>query len=276
MGEENGRHILISFKLLVMIRRPVLLLLLIFSALAAIAHADSVKDELNRKYKNQLLALRSPLTGRVQKFDSSGQPLNPTSNAQWLFYGGIYVEKLDLSDDKLTLEGPQVAPTDEKKKGKPVFVPIGKPVKVEIRLDQPLASADQAQAIMDRVFFLGEEALQHTQPEYRRSDNAGSAGPVYSISKEGVKHPQAVSTPEPEFSEKARKAKYQGTAILNAVVDKEGNVSRIRLVRPLGMGLDENAMEALKTWRFQPGTYHGQPVAVEMNIEVSFNLYSRP
>lgn len=255
-----------------MIRRPVLLLL-IFSASAAIAHADSVKDELNHKYKNQLLALRSPLTGRVQKFDASGQPLNPPANAQWLFYGGIYVEKLGVSNDTLTLEGPQVAPTDQKKKGKPVFVPIGKPVKVEIRLDQPLASADQAQTIMDRVFFLGAEALQHTQPEYRRSDSTSSAGPVYSISKEGVKYPQSVYTPEPEFSEKARRAKYQGTSILNVVVDQEGNPSRIRLVRPLGMGLDENAMETLKTWRFKPGTYKGQPVAVEMNIEVAFNLY---
>jgi TonB family protein len=144
---------------------------------------------------------------------------------------------------------------------------------VEIHLDQPLVSADQAQVVMDRVFFLGEEALHHTQPEYRRSDNAGSVGPVYSISKEGVKYPQSVYTPEPEFSEKARRAKYQGTVILNIVVDKEGNVSRIKLVRPLGMGLDENAMEGLKTWRFKPATRNGQPVAVEMNIEVAFNLY---
>jgi TonB family protein len=255
-------------------RRAVLLFFLALSLFhVALAHADSVKDELNHKYKNQLLALRSPLTGRVQKFDASGQPLNPPSNAQWLFYGGIYVEKVDLSNDKLSLEGPQVAPTDKKKKGKPVFVPIGKPVKVEIRLDQPLASSDQAQVVMDRIFFLGAEALQHTQPEYRRSDNTSSAEHVYSIGQKGLKNPQSVYTPEPEFSEKARRAKYQGTAILNAVVDQEGNVSRIRLVRPLGMGLDENAMEALKTWRFRPGTYNGQPVAVEMNVEVAFNLY---
>lgn len=247
---------------------PVLLLLQV-----AIARADGVKDALKQKYKNQLLALRSPLAGRTQKFDSSGQPLNPPSAGQWLFYGGIYVEKLDLSKETLRLEGPQVAPTGQKKKGKPVFVPIGKSITVEIHLDQPLVSADQAQVVMDHVFFLGAEALQHTNPEYRRSDNASSAGPVYSSAKEGVKFPQALYTPEPDFSEQARKARYQGTAILNVVVDKDGNTSRIRLERPLGMGLDENAMERLKTWRFKPGTYNGQPVAVEINIEVSFNLH---
>jgi TonB family protein len=254
-------------------RKAVFLFLALFLSHAATAHADKVKDALKQKYQNQLLALRSPLTGRTQKFDSSGQPVNPPSAGEWLFYGGIYVEKLDVSNDKLSLEGPQVAPTDKKKKGKPVFVPIGKPVKVEIHLDQPLVSADQAQAVMDHVFFLGAEALQHTKPEYRRSGNASPAGPVYSIGKEGLKQPQSVYTPDPSFSEEARRARYQGTTILNVVVDKEGNVSRIRLVRPLGMGLDENAMEALKTWRFKPGTYNGQPVSVEMNVEVAFNLY---
>ena len=253
--------------------KTVILLLGVFLAQVSCARADGVKDELNHKYKNQLLALRSPLTGRTQKFDSSGQPVNPPSPGQWLFYGGIYVEKLDVSSDTLRLEGPQVAPTGEKKKGKPVFVPIGRPITVEIHLDQPLASPDQAEAVMNHVFFLGAEALQHTNPEYRRSDNASSAGPVYSSAKEGVKFPQALYTPEPDFSEQARKARYQGTAILNVVVDKDGNTSRIRLERPLGMGLDENAMERLKTWRFKPGTYNGQPVAVEINIEVSFNLH---
>jgi TonB family protein len=254
-------------------RKAVFLFPALLMSHVAIAHADGVKDALKQKYQNQLLALRSPLTGRVQKFDSSGQSLDPPSPGQWLFYGGIYVEKLDVSDDKLSLEGPPVAPTDKKKKGKPVLVPIGKPVKVEIHLDQPLVSADQAQAVMDRVFFQGTEALQHTKPEYRRSDNAASAGPVYFIGQKGLKDPQSVYTPDPAFSEEARRAKYQGTAILSVVVDKEGNMSRIRLERPLGMGLDENAMERLKTWRFKPGTYNGQPVAVAMNIEVAFNLY---
>ena len=257
----------------VMNRKAVFLFPALLLLHVVIAHAEGVKDALNHKYKNQLLALRSPLTGQTQEFDSSGQPVKPLSAGQWLYYGGIYVEKLDVSNDTLRLEGPQVAPTGQKKKGKPVFVPIGKPVKVEIHLDQPLASADQAQTTLDRVFFLGEEALQHTKPEYRHSDNAGSVGPIYSAGKEGVNFPQALYTPEPDFSEPARKAKYQGTAILNVVVDKEGNVSRIRLERPLGMGLDENAMESLKTWRFKPATRNGQPVAVELNVEVAFNLH---
>jgi TonB family protein len=254
-------------------RKAVFLFLALFLSRVAIARADSVKDALNHKYKNQLLALRSPLTGRNPKFDSSGQPANAPSKGQWVTYGGIYIEKLDVSNDSLKLEGPLVSPTDQKKKGKPVFVLLGKPFKIEIHLDQPLASADEAQTVMDRIFFLGAEALEHAKPELRLFEDSSPAEPVFHVGKDDTKPPRATYTPEPQFSEKARHAKYQGTVILNVVVDKAGNVSRIRLERPLGMGLDENAMEGLKIWRFKPATRNGQPVAVEMNIEVAFNLY---
>jgi TonB family protein len=63
---------------------------------------------------------------------------------------------------------------------------------------------------------------------------------------------------------------------MKVVVNKAGNIVSIKLERALGRGLDENAMEELKSWRFEPATRKGQPVAVEMMTEVSFNLYSRP
>jgi periplasmic protein TonB len=63
---------------------------------------------------------------------------------------------------------------------------------------------------------------------------------------------------------------------MTVVVNKAGNIVRIKLQIAFGKGLDENAMEELKTWRFEPATRKGQPVAVEMNIEVAFNLYSKP
>jgi periplasmic protein TonB len=96
--------------------------------------------------------------------------------------------------------------------------------------------------------------------------------PFITSNKDNVLPPRATYTPEPEFSKEARQAKYQGMVVLSIVVDKLGTVSRITLESPLGMGLDENAMEELKVWRFGPATRDGQPVAVEMRIEVSFRL----
>jgi TonB family protein len=90
---------------------------------------------------------------------------------------------------------------------------------------------------------------------------------------EGVSAPRAIYTPEPEFSEEARKAKYQGVVVLKIIVGTDGRVHNPSVVRALGMGLDEKAIEGVKTWKFDPSKKDGRAVAVEMNIEVAFNLY---
>jgi len=90
---------------------------------------------------------------------------------------------------------------------------------------------------------------------------------------DGVSAPKAIYTPEPEFSEEARKSKYQGVVVLDIVVGVDGRVHSPRVVRSLGMGLDEKAIEKVNVWKFDPAKKDGRPVAVEMNIEVAFNLY---
>jgi len=89
----------------------------------------------------------------------------------------------------------------------------------------------------------------------------------------GVGPPKLMSHSEPEFSEGARRAKYQGTALLELVVDQTGQPQNIRIVKPLGMGLDGKAVDAVSKWRFNPGMKDGEPAAVEIAVEVSFHLY---
>src|SRR6478735_7547668 len=224
----------------VMNLKMVILLFGVF--LAQISRAESVKDALNHKYKNQVLALRSPLTAGHQKFDSAGHPLNAAPNSGWLIYGGIYVEKLNLSPDTLRLEGPRAALTGKDKNGQPMLVRFSKSQRIEIHLDQPLKSLDDADAVMDRVFFPSAEAAVHVWPEWRRANDNTPGDEIYHVKKDDVLPPRATYTPEPEFSEQARRAKYQGTVVLRIVIDKAGKISRIKLVRSLSMGLDENAM----------------------------------
>jgi len=89
----------------------------------------------------------------------------------------------------------------------------------------------------------------------------------------GVSAPKPIFTPDPEYSEEARKSKYQGVVVLWLVIGPDGHPHEVRVARPLGMGLDEKAIEAVRTWRFEPAKKDGQPVAVQMNVEVSFRLY---
>jgi protein TonB len=100
----------------------------------------------------------------------------------------------------------------------------------------------------------------------------GIGGGAYRVGG-GVSAPRLVYGPEPEFSEEARKAKFQGVAVLWAIVGADGRVRDLRVQRSLGMGLDEKAVEAVKTWRFEPARKDGTPVAVQIAVEVSFRLY---
>lgn len=97
-----------------------------------------------------------------------------------------------------------------------------------------------------------------------------SAG-VYRIGG-GVKPPSILTKSEPEYTEEARLAKYQGTAVLSVVIGADGIPRNIRILRGLGLGLDDNAVAAVSTWRFQPGTKSGAPVPVIATIEVNFRL----
>ncbi len=91
----------------------------------------------------------------------------------------------------------------------------------------------------------------------------------------GITPPRAVSMPEPEFSNEARAAGYQGVCTLAVIVEKDGMPSHIRVTRSLGMGLDEKAIAAVQRWRFEPARKDGEPVRAEITIEVDFHLYGR-
>jgi TonB family protein len=100
----------------------------------------------------------------------------------------------------------------------------------------------------------------------------GIGGGAYRVGG-GVRAPRPVFSPDPEFSEEARRNKFQGNVVLRIVVGADGRTHDVAVLRSLGMGLDEKAIEAVRQWRFEPGTKDGQPVPVEVNIEVTFHLY---
>jgi protein TonB len=103
-------------------------------------------------------------------------------------------------------------------------------------------------------------------------EGGGLGGGVYSVGG-NVTAPVPIYKPDPAYSEEARKAKYQGTVVLWIVVDAKGNVADCRVVKPLGLGLDEKAVEGVKVWKFKPALRNGVPVPVRVMVEVSFRLF---
>jgi TonB family protein len=89
----------------------------------------------------------------------------------------------------------------------------------------------------------------------------------------GVTPPALTYSVDAEFTQKAKQAKYQGVSVVQCVVDTHGMPQHVHTVRKLKMGLDEKAIEAVRQYRFKPGTLDGKPVSVAITIEVNFHLY---
>jgi TonB family protein len=111
-----------------------------------------------------------------------------------------------------------------------------------------------------------------TGPGVGEGHGGGTGGGVFKIGG-GVSPPTVIFKQDPEYSEEARKAKFQGTCIVQIVVGVDGRPRDIHVVRTLGLGLDEKAVEAISKYKFEPGKKDGTPVATIANIEVTFRLY---
>src|ERR1700686_3974225 len=109
-------------------------------------------------------------------------------------------------------------------------------------------------------------------PGYGPGHGGGTGGGAFKVGG-GVAGPKAIYAPDPGYTEEARKAKDQGTCVLWLIVGPDGRARDIRVACTLGLGLDEKAMEAVKTWKFEPAMKDGKPVAVQINVEVTFRLY---
>jgi TonB family protein len=111
-----------------------------------------------------------------------------------------------------------------------------------------------------------------------KSAQLGSVAPVTNAGGSalriggGVSAPKLISQSEPGYSEEARAAKIQGSVLLSVVVDEQGSLRDIKVVRPIGYGLDEKAIETVQHWKFQPAMKDGHAVAVQSRIEVTFRL----
>jgi len=98
---------------------------------------------------------------------------------------------------------------------------------------------------------------------------------VISCSPQELSHttePTLIHKVEPEYTKEALDAKLQGDVILSVVVGADGVPSDIDVIRRLGMGLDEKAVDCLRQWRFRPATSHGEPISTKTTVEMNFRL----
>jgi TonB family protein len=133
-------------------------------------------------------------------------------------------------------------------------------------LDTPAATAPSE---FDQAVARANDSTPRVPPNV---SNSSEDEPVYSIGGD-VSAPVATYAPDPEYSKEARDAKLQGTCVLSLIVGPDGKPRDVKVTHSLGLGLDEKAIEAVNTWRFEPARKNGTPVAVRLVAKVNYRLY---
>jgi TonB family protein len=275
-------------------------------------HGEDLEAALAQKYENTIVILRHPVTSDSQRYNAAGELLSQGSEGPWTVYGGIEISKVHLSPAQLSIEGKRRVYGFDSGRNRLLPVKIKEKnkirVQLKIALDSPLSDIDQANAIIHRILTTSEQELITVVPDYWRpflikqygppkGDNPtsgkndpntsvpmalASPAPLFApddvvqlgkVALKAVRPPQPVFTPQPEFPDAAKHFKFHGIVTLTAIIDTNGRVNRPKILRPAGLGLDEQAIRTVLTWKFKPALRNGEPVAVAMALEIAFNLY---
>jgi TonB family protein len=264
--------------------------------------AGDTEKQIKLDYLEKVLTLRHFYSGEHLTFHPDGTLQGDAPVGPWTVDGQLEVEDVHLRGVRLVIKGRRIhrifdaqlnlqdqfrtVENSRDKKNKELEKDLRR-LKVEIEIELPSEKPDEKDvtSAMHAVFLTSSESMMDIVPSYWRGYFAKQEGkPLSSFDPKkehvsypkvgsGVSPPHVMLQPDPEYSDEARKARYQGTVLVSMVIDASGAPTDMQIARPLGMGLDEKAIAAISTWKFDPALKNGEPVAVAIMVEVSFRLY---
>jgi TonB family protein len=220
-------------------------------------------------------------------FSPDGEPEKDPKLGIWTLDSKVSVSDVSSSKEGIQIKGTRLYVTfDRKDNDKPVYVNSKNNVKLILALAPGESEAKIGDALK-KIFVSEPGSLRDLVPDEWKGYFNRQSGPhkdcvgcatdnnqpkLYRVGG-GVSAPRALHAPDPHYTEEAKSHGLEGVSTLWAIVDTDGRIHKVRVARPLGFGLDEEAIAAVGEWRFEPSQKDGTPVPVQINIEVNFRLY---
>jgi TonB family protein len=259
--------------------------ILLCCALGAVAcHAADKEKQVQELWQNTPLLMRACPAANSVTVNSIGLVPDAAPESSHRICLAEF-SSVQLTDDKILLTGKM---TEVKPEGDNFMLTPVKSDSFAITADCPRKVVNDRQlAVMDHNLFLHVALVPGTAaPEYYRTMVRSLAGlpppprpadaPADMPARGGlnfINAPKIRSDPEPGYSKQGKDQRVEGTVIVRMIVNSDGTTEDPQVVRPLGFGLDEEAVKAVKKWRFDPATRGKKPVRVLIGIEVNFHLY---
>jgi TonB family protein len=251
------------------------------------AQTDRLQDKLNSAYTGKTVLVRNFYSGRVLEYGLNGQLLSPSRRGPWTL-AGMEITRIAVRSVRIEINGNRMGVVF--KNGKMRFIKVGK---LQILVDTDV-SESRSNAVFNllsqRIFIDPRADLRLLLPDFWQAyfsgsdlksrttawrtalerDTAASLPANVSPRTGAVSAPRAIRSPDPKYTKEARSQRIEGPSRLVMVINTSGRAENIAITGPLGMGLDEEAVNAVREWEFRPAMKGGQPVRVQINIEVDF------
>ena len=271
----------------------VLFSLLTASSLAQTPAEQSLKDAL----LNHTVVVRGYYTGSILQFDGSGKLVSTASPGFGVDDASIYVTDFRLTPEKLTIEGQRTYQAYDGKSKQFQLALAADEVELQIALPTDKPSSAAVPELLKQVLLTDAEMQNNCTPEevasfrelvqgkepHKEKRHAPDAQGVASLPATcfptgekayrigaGVKPPQPIKTPDPEYPIADEPTKRQGTTRMFLILDQEGRPTTFYIAQSAGQHLDQAAIKAVEKWRFQPTLFQGTPIPVAIHVEVNF------
>ena len=262
-----------------------LVLVLCLPTLNAQPNSDKdIQKQIEANLKNATLIIKYFYSGNNLVYDSEGSLVKGGNPGPWTLNAYFEPEKVSLSKKSITITGKRLFWSYDDSRNEPIIFRDSNNTKIEINRPPEKNDLSEIRALLTRVFLKNDEPLAEYVPHYwkkiiqadfdvkRLQWNFPPAESNSSASH--FSNPVATELPNPDYTEEARRVHMEGTMILLIDIDEAGNAKVTDIVKPLGIGLDDNAVKTIEEiWKFSPATRASVPFAMNgVGIEIRFKL----